>query len=296
MRNYYKQTYITRLNVIEVYQKSRFAEKLVKDVNQIALPPNVVGRGSCTLSSEDNKLEEPSVAIMLPTYCEAGNIESLIRKIKTLKPDSLIVVIDDSSHDGTASIAENLQKEYNNILVFTRPAKLGLGTAITDGFKLILSLEKPPDYIITMDADYSHNPQTIPNLLATAEEGYDLVIGSRYRKGSRIIGWHIIRWLISRVANFIASTMVGMRIHDCTSGFRCYSRNYVKNVIGHLHSQTYEIQIETVKQAWTRGFKVKEIPIKFENRKKGKSKLTRAEFQGFLSYILETKLPIKKGI
>jgi len=266
----------------------------VKNVNQIALPQNIVGRGSCTLSSKDNKLEKPSVAIMLPTYCEAGNIESLIRKIKSLKPDSLIVVIDDSSHDGTASIVQDLQKEFNNILVFTRPAKLGLGTAITDGFKLILSLENPPEYIITMDADYSHNPQTIPKLLSAAEKGYDLVIGSRYKKGSRIIGWHIIRWLISRVANFIASTMVGMKIRDCTSGFRCYSKNYVKEVIGHLHSQTYEIQIETVKQAWTRGFKVKEVPMTFENRKRGKSKLTRAEFQGFLSYIIGTKLGIRK--
>ena len=88
---------------------------------------------------------------MLPTYCEAGNIESLIREIKNLKPDSLIVVIDDSSYDGTASIAEKLQREYDNILVVTRPAKLGLGTAITDGFKIILSLKNPPDYIITLD-------------------------------------------------------------------------------------------------------------------------------------------------
>ena len=265
-------------------------------MNQIVLPPSIVKQGSCVSSSMDKtQKKKPPVAIMLPTYCEAGNIESLIREIKNLKPDSLIVVIDDSSHDGTASIVEELQKEYDNILVFTRPAKLGLGTAITDGFKVILSLKNPPDYIITMDADYSHNPQAIQKLLATGEKGYDLVIGSRYKEGSRIVGWHILRRLISRVANFIASTMVGMRIHDCTSGFRCYSKNYVENVIGYLHSQTYEIQIETVKQAWTRGFKVKEVPITFENRKRGKSKLTKAEFQGFLSYIIKTKLPTNKG-
>jgi len=265
-------------------------------VNQIALPHSIMGRSSCALSSIGKKSKKkPSVAIMLPTYCEAGNIESLIMEIKNLKPDSLIVVIDDSSHDGTASIVEELQKKYGNILVFTRPAKLGLGTAITDGFKVILSLENPPDYIITMDADYSHNPQTIPKLLAAAEKGYDLVIGSRYKEGSRIVGWHILRRLISRVANFIASTMVGMRIRDCTSGFRCYSRAYVESVIRYLHSQTYEIQIETVKQAWTRGFKVKEVPITFENRKRGKSKLTTAEFQGFLSYIIKTKLPTSRN-
>ncbi len=263
----------------------------MKDVSQIVLPPGIFRPGSCTLSSLlKSPKKTPSVAIMLPTYCEAGNIENLIREIKLLEKDSLIVVIDDSSQDGTAKIAERLQREYDNILVFTRPAKLGLGTAITDGFKIILSLKNSPDYVITMDADYSHSPQTIPKLLATAQRGYDLVIGSRYRRGSRIVGWHILRRLISRVANLIASTIVGMKIHDCTSGFRCYSKSYVKSVIKYLHSQTYEIQIETVKQAWTRGFKVKEIPITFENRKKGKSKLTRAEFQGFLSYIIRTKL------
>jgi len=258
------------------------------------VPPYVTRQLPC---SEPVKVETPErtpVAILLPTYCEAGNIESLIREIKNIEQDSLIVVIDDSSCDGTAKIVGKLQKEYENILVFTRPTKLGLGTAITDGFKKILSLENPPNYIITMDADYSHNPKTIPELLETAEKGYDLVVGSRYSKGSRIVGWHILRLLISRLANFIASTMVGMQLHDCTSGFRCYSKNYVKNVIEFLHSQTYEIQIETVKQAWTRGFKVKEIPITFENRKKGKSKLTKAEFQGFLSYIIKTKLPAGK--
>jgi dolichol-phosphate mannosyltransferase len=240
--------------------------------------------------------KRPSVAIILPTYCEAGNIANLIREIKGLMQDSLIVVIDDSSDDGTASIVESLQTEYDSILCFKRPSKLGLGTAITDGFNIVLSLENPPDYIITMDADYSHNPQSLPRLLDSAKRGHDLVIGSRYMKGGRIIGWPIVRRLISRVANLLASTMVAMQIHDCTSGYRCYSRNYIENVIGHLHSQTYEIQIETVKQAMIRGFKVKEAPITFENRKKGKSKLTKIELQAFLSYIIKAKLAWTRDI
>lgn len=233
------------------------------------------------------------MGVILPTYCEVGNIESLIREVKSIKRDSLILVIDDSSPDGTADIVKNLQEEYNDIALLQRPAKMGLGTAITDAFKAMLSMKNPPEYIITMDADYSHNPQAIPQLLATAEKGYDLVIGSRYSHGSRIVGWHVLRRIISRVANFVASTMVSMKIRDCTSGFRCYSKDYVESVIGCLHSQTYEIQIETVKQAWTRGFRLTEIPIKFENRKKGKSKLTKAEFQGFLSYIVKNKLPFQ---
>lgn len=234
-----------------------------------------------------------SMGVILPTYCEVGNIGSLIREIKSIKRDSLILVIDDSSPDGTAKVVRKLQKEYDDVLLLERPSKLGLGTAITDGFKAMLSLKNTPKHIITMDADYSHNPKAILRLLEAAEKGCDLVIGSRYSRGSRIVGWHVLRRIISRVANLIASTMVGMKIHDCTSGFRCYSEEYVENVIGCLHSQTYEIQIETVKQAWTRGFSLIEIPIKFENRKKGKSKLTKAEFQGFLSYIVKNKLPFQ---
>lgn len=259
-------------------------------VSYTSLVRNIGQQGSHMRSHKCKMLKEkPLVGILLPTYCEAGNIESLIRDIKRVQPNSLIAVVDDSSHDGTATIARKLQKEYKNILVFTRPIKLGLGTAITYGFKRILSLMDSPDYIVTMDADFSHNPQEIPELLEAAENGYDLVIGSRYVDGGKIIGWHVVRWLISRVANFVASMMFGTKIHDYTSGFRCYSKNYVKSVIGHLHSQTYEIQIETVKQAWTRKFKVKEVPITFENRKRGKSKLTMAEIKAFLSYVVKSK-------
>ena len=228
-----------------------------------------------------------TVAVVLPTYCEAENIESLIRELQELKLNLLIAVIDDSSPDGTADIVRKLQEEYDDILLFVRPAKLGLGTAITDGFRIVLSLKHPPDYVVTMDADYSHNPQDIPRLIRATKGGYGLVIGSRYCEGGRIVGWHCVRWLISRVANSIASTIIGTKIHDCTSGLRCYSKHYVKTVLPNLHSQTYEIQIETVKQARLQGFRVKEIPITFENRKRGKSKLTRAEFQGFLSYIIK---------
>jgi len=230
-----------------------------------------------------------SLAVLLPTYCEAENIESLVREIQELNLDPLIVVIDDSSPDGTSEMVTRLQEKYGNILLVLRPTKLGLGTAITDGFRLLLSLPNPPDYIITMDADYSHNPQDIRKLVQSAQRGYDLVIGSRYCPGGEIIGWDFARLLISRCANLIASTVVGMRLHDCTSGFRCYTSRYVKDVLENLHSQTYEIQIETVKQARAKGFQVKEVPITFVNRKRGKSKLTKNEVQSFLSYIVQTR-------
>jgi len=229
--------------------------------------------------------EQLSVAVILPTYCEAENIEGLIREIEELKLDILITVIDDSSPDETAEIVKNLQEEYDNILLFVRPEKLGLGTAITTGFQLVLHLKNQPDHIITMDADYSHNPRDIPKLIHAAKRGCDLIIGSRYYRGGKVIGSRLMRRLISRLANIIASVTVGLRVCDCTSGFRCYSKNYVQSVLHNLHSQTYEIQIETVKQARLNGFSIKEIPITFINRKRGKSKLTVFEFKAFLAYV-----------
>ena len=230
---------------------------------------------------------------MLPTYNEAENIESLVREIQSLDVDLTIAVIDDSSPDGTADIVRRLQKKRpGKVHLVSRSEKLGLGTAITDGFRNLLSLKKPPRYIIAMDADYSHNPRDIPRLLEAARRGYDLVIGSRYSNGGKVMGSSLKRRLISRFANLIAELTVGSRTHDCTSGFRCYSKRYVEDVLPNLHSQTYEIQIETVKQARMNKFKVKEIPITFVDRKKGKSKLSIAEIQGFLTYIMKTVLSI----
>jgi dolichol-phosphate mannosyltransferase len=231
-----------------------------------------------------------SVAVLLPTYCEAENIESLIREIEALRLDLRITVIDDSSPDGTLNIASKLRNEYGNIHLISRHEKLGLGTAITTGFTHMLDSKEVPDYIITMDADYSHNPQDIPRLLAAAKNGCDLAIGSRYTDGGKVIGSSVMRRIISRLANLVATAMVGAKLRDCTSGFRCYSRSYVKEVLPSLHSQTYEIQIETVKQAWQNGFKIKEIPITFVNRKKGKSKLTGTEAQAFIYYTLRASL------
>lgn len=228
------------------------------------------------------------VGVILPTYREAENIASLIEDIETLPLNASILVIDDSSPDGTAEIVKKLQKKYGNIFLCVRPKKSGLGTAITDGFKIFLSSKTPPKFIVTMDADYSHNPKAIPQLLSNMQIGDGIVVGSRYSKGGKITGWPFTRKIISRVANVVARFLLGFNLQDCTSGFRCYSTNFLKVAIGSLHSQTYEIQIETVRQSLSRGFSVKEVPILFVNRKLGKSKLTLAEIQGYLSYTLKT--------
>jgi len=230
------------------------------------------------------------VAVILPTYCEAENIESLILSIENLRINSAIVVMDDSSPDGTAHLVRKLQRIYPNVHLVSRPRKSGLGTAITDSFRFILSQPDPPDYIIAMDADYSHDPRNIPNLLREAEKGYDLVIGSRYCAGGRVKGWNLRRLIISRIANAATAKIVALPVKDLTSGFRCYSRDYVEEILPQLHSETYEIQIETLRQARIHKARVAEVPVTFTNRKKGKSKLTKNEILSYLMYIMRTTL------
>lgn len=235
---------------------------------------------------EGNLKTDSDMGVILPTYCEAANIENLIEEINNLKLNSRILVIDDSSPDGTADIVREIQKKRQNILLFVRPKKLGLGTAITDGFRLFLSLENPPKYVVTMDADYSHTPKYIPQLVSAVKANADLAIGSRYCKGGETRNWSILRIIISRVANFIAFALIRAKISDHTSGFRCYSTSLIKSILNDLHSQTYEIQIETIRQTHLRQLRIKEVPVAFVNRKRGKSKLTLNEIEQFLSYIL----------
>jgi dolichol-phosphate mannosyltransferase len=231
------------------------------------------------------------IGVILPTYREADNVSKLIDDLEGLNLDVSILVIDDSSPDHTAEIVQKKQKEYDNVLLYVRPKKSGLGSAITDGFKFFLSSKQVPRYIVTMDADYSHDPKALPQLLSKMNnDSCGIVIGSRYVKGGKIVGWPSSRKIISKVANYVAKASLGLKLKDCTSGYRCYSTNFLKSAIGSLHSQTYEIQIETVRQAVLRNFSVKETPIVFMNRKHGKSKLTWTEITSFISYTLKATL------
>jgi len=228
------------------------------------------------------------IGIILPTYCEVQNIEKIITEIQALPLNTTILVIDDNSPDHTADEVRKLQDKTANLLLLERPQKAGLGSAITDGFRTYLAMEHPPEYVVTMDADYSHNPQDIPRLVASMNSNCSLAIGSRYCKNGKTHGWPIQRRIISRVANVIARQILGLKLHDCTSGYRCYTISLIRQTIGFLHSQTYDIQIETVKQAHQQGFQIQEVPILFTNRKQGKSKLSIKEIENYLSYIFKT--------
>jgi dolichol-phosphate mannosyltransferase len=236
-------------------------------------------------SIEGNLDINSEIGVILPTYCEAQNIEKLIDEIDNLNLFTSILVIDDSSPDGTSDIVRRCQKKHDNILLFERPKKFGLGTAITDGFRIFLSLKNPPKYIITMDADYSHNPKEIPKLIAPVKKDFDLVVGSRYCQGGGTRDWSIIRLAVSKIANLLTKLRVNAKISDYTSGMRCYSTKLVRGIMNDLHSRTYEIQIETIRQANLGKFRIREIPITFVNRKKGRSKLTINEIKDFFSYI-----------
>ncbi len=235
-----------------------------------------------------NEVHGAEIGVLLPTYREAENISKLIDDIESLKLNSTILVIDDSSPDKTAELVQDKQNKYGNILLCIRPEKSGLGTAITDGFKFFLNLKLPPKYIFTMDADYSHNPKDIPRLLSTmTENDCGIVVGSRYIKGGHITNWPFTRKIISRTANFVAKISLGLKPHDCTSGFRCYSTKFLSVIIDNLHSHTYEIQIETIRQAHLKNFNVKETPVLFVNRKNGKSKLSLTEIRSYIFYTLK---------
>ena len=217
----------------------------------------------------------PKTLIVTPTYNERENIEELVKKISECDISDLkIVVVDDNSPDGTAELAEKLASKFP-LLVLKRERKSGLGTAYVHAFKKILAGEfgENPDFIIQMDADLSHEPKAILNML-TAAQNHDLVLGSRYIPGGAIKNWNVSRRLLSRFGNIYARAILGLPYRDLTGGFKCFKRHVLENIdLDSLSSVGYNFQIETTHKAHQKGYKIKEIPITFAERKTGQSKI-----------------------
>ncbi|MBS3783381.1 MAG: polyprenol monophosphomannose synthase [Anaerolineae bacterium] len=224
-----------------------------------------------------NSKTAPSIAVVVPTYNERENIESLVIQVLALPIDASVIIVDDDSPDGTGVIADRLAEEHPGRLeVVHRSGKLGLGTAHVAGFEQALS--KDVELICTMDADFSHNPAYIPEIVERICQGYDLVIGSRYVEGGGTAGCTTSRKLLSWVANFFARATLGLSVHDATAGFRCYRREVLEEVdIGTIRADGYSFLIEMLYRVQRMGWQVGETPILFENRRQGVSKISRDE-------------------
>jgi len=213
------------------------------------------------------------VYVIIPTYNEAENLESIVERVLSLHPMFNIIVVDDNSPDGTGKIADDLSKKDHRIHAIHRPNKAGLGTAYIKGFKEALA--KGADLIFEMDADFSHDPKYLQDFMEASKRA-DLVIGSRYVNGVRVEGWRFRRLLLSKFANMYVSYVMVRPVWDFTAGFRCYRRKVLESMdLDNVKSDGYAFQIEMTYLTFKNGFKVLEIPIIFREREHGYSKISR---------------------
>ncbi|MDH4223271.1 MAG: polyprenol monophosphomannose synthase [candidate division Zixibacteria bacterium] len=213
------------------------------------------------------------ILIIIPTYNEKENIGKIIPLVLEKDPRIEVLVVDDNSPDGTAKIVEELNSNNSRIKLIRRAEKTGLGTAYITGFHY--ALENGYDCIFEMDSDFSHNPDYIPDFLNAIKEA-DLVLGSRYIKGVNVVNWPISRLLLSFYANVYARWVTGLPVRDSTGGFKCFRRNVLEKIgLDNIHSNGYAFQIEMSFRAWRNGFKIKEIPIIFVDRRAGESKMSK---------------------
>lgn len=213
--------------------------------------------------------------VIIPTYNEAENIAPLIESLLALDLGLHILVVDDNSPDGTGAIVAELTHHNPNVAVIHRAGKLGLGTAYTAGFTY--ALMRNYDRVVTMDADFSHNPRYVPSLIDLTTT-HDLGIGSRYVPGGGVRLWGFHRRALSRSANFFARTMLGLQAHDCTAGFRCYQADVLRTIDpSSIRADGYSYLIEMLWRVQHAGFRVAETPILFTDRRRGASKISQEE-------------------
>jgi len=225
--------------------------------------------------------------IIIPTYNEYENLQPLLRSIFSYTPYSDILIVDDNSPDGTGELADQLHGEDSRVHVIHRAGKLGLGTAYVEGFKYAIS--NGYDAAFEMDADFSHDPQYLPDFLQAIEHA-DLVIGSRYIRGGATPNWSLTRRFISGCGNIFARFMLGIPVHDCTAGYRCYRREVLENIdLASIESQGYAFQVELAYRVMKQGFTIVETPIVFMDRRVGKSKMSRKIVAEAFLYVLRTR-------
>ncbi len=229
--------------------------------------------------------------VIIPTYNERENIENIIRAVFALEKVFHILIIEDGSPDGTASIVKTLQQEFpERLFMIERKGKLGLGTAYIAGFKW--SLEHDYEYIFEMDADFSHNPADLPRLYkACAEESADVAIGSRYISGVNVVNWPMGRVLMSYFASKYVRLITGIPVQDTTAGFKCYRRRVLETIdLDGIRFKGYAFQIEMKFTAYKCGFKIVEVPVIFINRELGTSKMNSSIFGEAVFGVIKLKV------
>lgn len=230
--------------------------------------------------------------IIIPTYNEKENIEKIVRAIFSLEKAFHILVIDDGSPDGTAAIVKRLiSAEFGDrLFILERSGKLGLGTAYIAGFKWALSHNY--EYIFEMDADFSHDPNDVPRLYSAChDEGYDVAIGSRYITGVNVVNWPIGRVLMSYFASKYVRFITGFKVNDTTAGFKCYKRRVLETIeLDRIRFKGYAFQIEMKYTAYKIGFRLKEVPVIFVNRREGVSKMSGGIFSEALFGVMRLRL------
>jgi len=211
--------------------------------------------------------------VIIPTYNERENVQALVPRLLSMPLDIEVLIVDDNSPDGTSGVVERMAASERRLHLLKRESKMGLGSAYVAGFKYALSR---PDIecVFEMDADFSHDPDSIPDFLEAIKD-CDLVLGSRYLKGVTVVNWPLSRLILSYSANLYTRIVTGLPVHDATGGFKCFRRRVLEGIdLDEVHSDGYSFQIEVSFKCWKRGFKIREIPITFVDRRAGTSKMS----------------------
>ncbi len=216
--------------------------------------------------------QDERALVIIPTYNEKENIRGIVELVLSQSPNLEVLVVDDNSPDGTAAIVTEMMRANPRVHLLSRAGKLGLGTAYIAGFKW--GLARDYAYLIEMDADFSHDPREIPNMLKAIQQA-DLVLGSRYIDGIRVVNWPLQRLILSKGASYYVRILTGLPIHDPTGGFKCFRRVVLETIkLDEVRSNGYAFQIEMTHKVWMMGFRVQEIPITFTDRYAGQSKMS----------------------
>jgi len=215
---------------------------------------------------------------VIPTYNEAENIPLLLIEIEKARPGITILVVDDNSPDKTGEVVEKIAQDwpYGRLKILHRPQKAGLGSAYCEGFEF--ALKNGADFVIQMDADHSHDPRYIPDMVNKIHD-FDVVIGSRYLQGINVVGWDFRRLVLSKLANFYVRAITGLPLSDATAGYKCLRKEVLETIgINNIHSNGYAFQFEVNYRAYKKGFRLTEVPIIFIERRGGASKLGKKVF------------------